>query len=77
MSGGTCEHEFQGSSYGGEELAVVLPQTDAEGAALLAERMREAVEALQVLRVGGGGSLGVTASFGVASVPERQRTATA
>ena len=28
--------------YGGEELAVVLPQTDAEGAALLAERMREA-----------------------------------
>ena len=56
--------------YGGEELAVVLPQTDAEGAALLAERMREAVEALQVPRVRGGGSLGVTASFGVASVPE-------
>jgi diguanylate cyclase (GGDEF)-like protein len=56
--------------YGGEELAVVLPQTDADGAALLAERMREAVEALQVPRVGGGGSLGVTASFGVASVPD-------
>ena len=31
--------------YGGEELAVVLPQTDAEGAAQLAERIREAVEA--------------------------------
>ena len=45
------------------------PQTDAEGAALLAERMREAIEALQVPRVGGGGSLGVTASFGVAAVP--------
>jgi diguanylate cyclase (GGDEF)-like protein len=56
--------------YGGEELAVVLPQTDADGAALLAERMREAIEALQVPRVGGGGSLGVTASFGVASVPD-------
>jgi len=56
--------------YGGEELAVVLPQTDAEGAALLAERMREGVEALQVPRVGGGGSLCVTASFGVASVPD-------
>jgi diguanylate cyclase (GGDEF)-like protein len=54
--------------YGGEELAVVLPQTDAGGAALLAERMRAAVEALRVLRVGGGGSLGVTASFGVAAV---------
>jgi diguanylate cyclase (GGDEF)-like protein len=56
--------------YGGEELAVVLPQTDAEGAALLAERMREAVERLRVPRVGGRGSLRVTASFGVAAVPE-------
>jgi len=56
--------------YGGEELAVVLSQTDAEGAVLLAERMREAIEALQVPRIGGGGSLSVTASFGVASVPD-------
>jgi diguanylate cyclase (GGDEF)-like protein len=56
--------------YGGEELAVVLPQTDAEGAALLAERMREAVERLRVPSVGGGEPLRVTASFGVASVPE-------
>jgi two-component system, cell cycle response regulator len=56
--------------YGGEEFAVILPQTDHEGAALLAERMREAVEGLQIPRVSGGGSLGVTASFGVASVPD-------
>jgi diguanylate cyclase (GGDEF)-like protein len=56
--------------YGGEELAVVLPQTDSEGAALLAERMREAVERLRVPRVGGHGSLRVTASFGVAALPE-------
>jgi diguanylate cyclase (GGDEF)-like protein len=56
--------------YGGEELAVVLPQTDAAGAALLAERMRSAVEALRVPRVGGKGTIGVTASFGVAAVPE-------
>jgi diguanylate cyclase (GGDEF)-like protein len=49
---------------------VVLPQTDAEGAALLAERMREAVERLRVPRVSGRGSLRVTASFGVASMPE-------
>jgi diguanylate cyclase (GGDEF)-like protein len=56
--------------YGGEELAVVLPQTDARGAAQLAERMREAVERLRVPRVGGRGTLRVTASFGVASVPE-------
>ena len=59
--------------YGGEELAVVLPQTDAAGAELLAQRMREAVEALQVSRIGGRGTLSVTASFGVASVPESAR----
>jgi diguanylate cyclase (GGDEF)-like protein len=49
---------------------VVLPQTDAEGAAQRAERMREAVERLRIPRVGGGEALHVTASFGVAAVPE-------
>jgi PleD family two-component response regulator len=44
----------------------MLPQTDAEGAALLAERMREAVEALRVAAPAGAGTIGVTASFGVA-----------
>ncbi|HEV7846831.1 MAG TPA: diguanylate cyclase [Thermoleophilaceae bacterium] len=56
--------------YGGEELAVILPQTDGAGAEMLAERIRAAIEALEVPRVGGGGSLSVTASLGVASVPE-------
>jgi len=56
--------------YGGEELAVVLPQTDSEGAALLAERMRGAIERTRVPRVGRRGALHVTASFGVAAVPE-------
>src|SRR5215208_624990 len=56
--------------YGGEELAVVLPQTDASGAAKLAERMRHAIESLHVPRVDGSGTIDVTASFGVASVPD-------
>jgi diguanylate cyclase (GGDEF)-like protein len=56
--------------YGGEELAVVLSQTDEEGASRLAERMRAAIETLEVPRVGGGGKVRVTASFGVAAVPE-------
>ena len=56
--------------YGGEELAVILPQTDASGAELLAERMREAIQSLPVRRVDGKGSLRVTASFGVAAAPE-------
>jgi diguanylate cyclase (GGDEF)-like protein len=55
--------------YGGEELAVVLPQTDVEGAVQLAERMCEAIEALKVARVNSSGHLTVTASFGVASFP--------
>ncbi len=55
--------------YGGEEMAVVLPQTDVVGAAMLAERMREAIERLRIPRLDGQGDLEVTASFGVASVP--------
>jgi diguanylate cyclase (GGDEF)-like protein len=56
--------------YGGEELAIVLPQTDSEGAEQLAERIREAVERLEVPRVDGQGVLRLQASFGVASMPE-------
>jgi diguanylate cyclase (GGDEF)-like protein len=56
--------------YGGEELAVVVPGTDVEGAMMLAERMREAIERKKIPGGAGGGSLSVTASFGVAGVPE-------
>jgi diguanylate cyclase (GGDEF)-like protein len=59
--------------YGGEEMAVILPQTDVEGAELLAERMRAAVEGLRIDRLDGEGPLEVTASFGVASVPSTAR----
>jgi len=55
--------------YGGEELAVILPQTNLNGAELLAERMRSAIEDLTIARTDGEGSLHVTASFGVASLP--------
>jgi diguanylate cyclase (GGDEF)-like protein len=55
--------------YGGEELAVVLPQTDAAGAEQVAERMREAIEGLAITRLDGEGRLRVTASFGVADIP--------
>jgi diguanylate cyclase (GGDEF)-like protein len=57
------------SRYGGEELAVVLPGTDLEGAFNLAERMRTEIERLRLPLVDGPGSLGVTASFGVAALP--------
>ena len=59
--------------YGGEELALVLPGTDVEGAELLAGRIREAIERLEVPLVEGRGSLRITASFGVAALPESAR----
>jgi len=54
---------------GGEEMAVVVSQTSLEGAAHLAERMREGIEGLQIPRLDGEGEIRVTASFGVAAVP--------
>ncbi|MBA3384433.1 MAG: GGDEF domain-containing protein [Actinobacteria bacterium] len=53
---------------GGEEFAMLLPQTDLEGGAALAERVREGLSALE-LQTPGGERLVVTASFGVASYP--------
>ncbi len=53
--------------YGGEEFAVVLPQADASHALFVAERMREAVEALQVRHEGSSTAHFVTVSIGVAS----------
>lgn len=52
--------------YGGEEMALVLPHTELEGAFAIAERLRSAIEALRVPRVDGAGALKVTASLGVA-----------
>ncbi len=56
--------------YGGEELAVVLPGTDLEGAFNLAERVREGIAALELPILGDGGVLTVTASFGAAALPD-------
>jgi diguanylate cyclase (GGDEF)-like protein len=53
--------------YGGEELSLILPHTDLEGAFAIAERIREAVEGLRVARTDGGDFLRITASLGVTS----------
>lgn len=53
--------------YGGDELVVVLPRTDLEGALVIGERVRLAIEQLDVPRLDNGGSLRITASVGAAS----------
>ena len=41
--------------YGGEEMAVALPQTDLEGSYQFAERVRRRIEALELPLLNGGG----------------------
>ena len=53
--------------YGGEEIAVLLPQTTERGAADLAERLRSSLETRPVSYE--GEQIHVTASFGVSTYP--------
>lgn len=58
--------------YGGEEFALVLPSTDSEGALLLAESIRTAVEGFTVSHEATGAQMHVTLSAGVSTlVPDK------
>jgi diguanylate cyclase (GGDEF)-like protein len=61
---GACRATDEPARYGGEELAVILSDTDLDGAYTVAESMRRAIAAMSV-----PGSPGVTASVGVAVLP--------
>jgi diguanylate cyclase (GGDEF)-like protein len=58
--------------WGGEEFGIVLPGTDLEGAARLAERIRKALERRTILAPDGS-PIHVTVSLGVAAFPECAR----
>ena len=56
--------------YGGEELAVVLPETHCEGVSALAERIRHSVEVLEIESE--GERITVTVSIGYAAISATQ-----
>lgn len=53
--------------YGGEEFVVVMPDTDAQAAAIIAERLRSVVESYAFKLKSTGTSINITASLGIAS----------
>ncbi len=69
-----CREIDHVARYGGEEMALILPETDLAGAVHLAERVRRAIARRPIGRLDDDGSIAVTASFGVAAVPESRPT---
>lgn len=64
--------------YGGEELAVILPETGMDGTAAVAKRVVEAVAAMQLPHKGSDVAAYVTVSVGaVSQVPHQQNVTTA
>ncbi len=54
--------------YGGEEFVVLLPDTDSEGAMTFAERLRQSIEAHEVVHE--GRSIRFTVSLGIADLSD-------
>jgi len=60
--------------YGGEEFMLILPNTDHDGVAQVAEKVRRAIEALAIAHASSSAGIVVTVSAGTATrVPEAER----
>ncbi len=62
-----CRQSDLAGRYGGEELIILLPETEAAGAMIIADRIREMIEQHQTVD-GKGVVIGVTVSMGIASL---------
>jgi diguanylate cyclase (GGDEF)-like protein len=56
--------------YGGDEFAILLPETDSARAGAIAEEIRSAVETHDFSKILRGADIAVTTSIGVSSFPE-------
>jgi len=68
-----CAREYDVvARYGGEEFALILPETDAESAVMVAERLRESIESMQIAYE--GLVISKTVSIGVACLQDPELT---
>lgn len=54
--------------YGGEEFAIILPNTDLEGATKVARQIQSEIDKLAISHISSGVSSSVTLSIGIASI---------
>lgn len=74
LSGGVVRPADLVARYGGEEFVVILPETDGDAAAAIAEKMRERVFALAIAHEHSSVAPRMTISVGVAALVPGEKT---
>ncbi|MGH8678761.1 MAG: diguanylate cyclase [Burkholderiales bacterium] len=67
LFGGLRENDLL-CRYGGEEFCIILPDVTAEGAQIIAERLRSSIETRTAMGIRSMQTVNVTSSFGIASL---------
>jgi two-component system chemotaxis family response regulator WspR len=75
LSGAASRPEDLAARFGGEEFAIVLPNTGAAGAAVIAEKVRAQIDAMAIPHIGAANGRHVTVSVGGAALVPRTHMA--